>query len=489
MRPNFKKTLGILGIVAGCGPSAPQDPSAGTTGTDESTGNGPGTDTGTLPTSESTDPTTTTPPPECDDYDDCSDLYCGYCDIDGVCRESVGCCEGYGARALDPRCSYVECVTDEDCGPDAFCDEFNTCIPIGPALPPCEDLKVIALQWALGVTPTAFVLADLDADGDLDLAAAQPSVAQIEVALNDGAGNFVLAGSFPVGDPTSSLALAAGDLDDDGDNDLAVVRGDDGGGLILLFGQDAVFVPSPALPTMPAPAAVHIREVTADALEDIVIIGPDTVTTHLGDMDASFATIVDAIPDPVDPRGVLFDFSVDGRLDVVATLPGTTAVGIWLGDGNGKFIPSSSLDTMVTHDAVLAADLDLTDQQPNDDLPHLVFAQTVPDGGELEVWPAIDAPQMFGEPQKFLTLSQISGGTFAELGAPEGPDLLAATGNPGVLVVLGDGEGGFVCERVIPVDTPTTQSLLAAGDLDNNGLADFVVGDPNSPTITVLLTP
>ena len=55
-------------------------------------------------------------------------------------------------------------------------------------------------------------MADLDEDMNLDLAAAEPSSGSIEIALNDGAGNFKLAGTFSVAPgATGELALAVGD--------------------------------------------------------------------------------------------------------------------------------------------------------------------------------------------------------------------------------------------------------------------------------------
>ncbi|MDP6518771.1 MAG: VCBS repeat-containing protein, partial [Planctomycetota bacterium] len=75
---------------------------------------------------------------------------------------------------------------------------------------------------ALGNADTrALALGDLDRDGDLDLAVG--NVVEERIFLNDGAGNFTDSGQALGTGSTKSLVLA--DLDGDGDLDLVVGNG------------------------------------------------------------------------------------------------------------------------------------------------------------------------------------------------------------------------------------------------------------------------
>jgi hypothetical protein len=487
---DLRNNLGLLSLVAACGPIAAQTTSeTDTTATTDSTSVGPSTDsdptdsdpTDSGPTGTATD---TTPPPECEQSSDCDSTYCGYCD-EGMCKEGVGCCGEYAAPARPDmqrfRCQPPpDCYEDDECGPDEICDSFM-CVPMVPLqLPPCPQLGFIVTQWNLDVAPGAFLLVDLDNDGDLDLAAAQPSVAQIQIALNNGAGDFTLASSFSVGEPSDALALAAGDLDGDLDTDLAVVRNDAVGGLILAFGQDAVFTPQKALPTAPLPSTVFIRDIDGDLASDLIIVSASNVATRRG---SDLATEVLAVNQPFGERPTLFDIDASGHADIVSPVPDSTAVGIYSGSAKGAFTPAIFIDTFQDQVASLGGDM----TQPGvDDLPALILARSVDGLGQLDVLHGEQSPQMFGATSKYQTSAPISGATMFEVEAPQGPDLVAATGTPAVLVALGDASGGFLCERVIPVNNATSLPLLGAGDINADGIVDFIVGAAGSPELTTL---
>ena len=84
-----------------------------------------------------------------------------------------------------------------------------------------------AIELPLGRETRGVVARDFDGDGDLDLAGLNHREPEIEILLNDGTGEFerapsVLVGGSAIGIPYPQ-AIAAEDLDDDGDFDLAVV--------------------------------------------------------------------------------------------------------------------------------------------------------------------------------------------------------------------------------------------------------------------------
>lgn len=83
------------------------------------------------------------------------------------------------------------------------------------------------IELRLGRESRGVIARDLDGDGDLDLAGLNHREPEIEILLNDGTGMFerapsVLVGGASIGIPYPQ-ALAAEDLDADGDLDLAVV--------------------------------------------------------------------------------------------------------------------------------------------------------------------------------------------------------------------------------------------------------------------------
>ena len=141
---DLTRSIGILGLVAACGPTAPHtDSSTSADGTDT----GPTTDSD--PTGTSTEPTTTTPP-ECIDSSDCAGTYCGYCD-QGVCKQGGGCCGYYEGPRRHPdaqrwRCSPpYDCYDDEQCGYQEVC-EYGECVPM--RMPPrliVESLRPVMI--------------------------------------------------------------------------------------------------------------------------------------------------------------------------------------------------------------------------------------------------------------------------------------------------------------------------------------------------------
>ena len=497
------RTLGLLGLLgAACGPSVAQETdSSDGTGTGTGTGNDTDPTTGATDTVDPTDPTdptsptssTTEPPPECVEDSDCPTYNpCGSSCNSGVCENNYGCCGGYyeldapGTDPKDWRCQPpYECYIDAHCSTGYEC-EFGECIPLPPTLLPlCPPAELDVSAWNLGATPSAFLLADFDGDLDLDLAAAQPGVAQIEVALGDGLGGFVIAGAFGVGAPVDTVALAAGDLDNDGDLDLDAVRDEQPvGGMVLLLNQAGVFTPGPLLATASGAREVDIADLDNDGDLDVLVSNFALPSLHLGDGKGGLG-------EPAAPLGVdaaigsptlLTDVTADGILDILTPVTLGTEVRLWTGTPGGEFLASLVLDTVIgPNPALLGGDLDPLS------LPELVTVNwPLVDQGIVQVFAGIGPNDWSNEPTVHTTASPLLAVGLTEADATPGLDLVAATGVASVVVLVGDNAGGFSCERVLPVSAPTSPMLVAVGDVDGDGVPDIVAGDAASPAVTVL---
>ena len=483
----------ILGLIAvsACGPVSPQD--SGTDGTDGTGTDGTSAGPSAGPTSDPTDtsrPTTTEPMPECQSDSDCDQNYCGYCSIQGTCEEGVGCCGGYGAQLVASkwRCQPpYDCYSDEECGDFGYACIAGQCGESQPIpLPGCDPPDGFGSEWNLGNAPSAFILADLDGDFDLDFAAAEPASGMIEIGFNDGAGTFNLAGAFVnfAEGPTSELALAAGDLDNDGDIDLAVTQRGANGVLNLLFNDGAVFTAGEPRVTAPFPVQVFIADMNGDGLTDVATVsdGEPRFGIQFGEGNGQFAPEQPGIADAIEARARVGDLSSDGLADLLAPMP-TDGGGSFLAFAGGKGPFLELLRQFHAPEAfgmaVLGADLDfqmLTD---------VIAVHAHLAGGMAQVWAGTEVGQWSNGRQRYITTQALLGGVMAEFDAVPGPDLISATGAANFVVLAGDGKGGFACEHIFNVIGPSAPALIAVGDVDNDGRNDIVAGGSDSLAISI----
>jgi len=159
----------------------------------------------------------------------------------------------------------------------------------------------------------------------------------IDVRLGDGHGGF------PRYAPHGSIfftarqhALAAGDLNGDGNLDVitSVGNGDGAGANALLGRGDGTF--GSVIPFFTGgDAALAIADFTGDGIPDLVSAGID-VAIQVGHGDGTFA-----LPFSYSANGSMHtglavaDFNGDGKLDVVTSDADTGTVSLLLGNGNG----------------------------------------------------------------------------------------------------------------------------------------------------------
>lgn len=124
------------------------------------------------------------------------------------------------------------------------------------------------LTGATGAVPISVRMADLDNDGDLDLAVANYQASEIGVLLNQG--NATFAAPVPYATGSNPDHLQVGDLDADGDSDLVATRFN-GSEVVVHLNQGSASFSVTHYPTGALPEAVSIADLDGDGDGDLAV--------------------------------------------------------------------------------------------------------------------------------------------------------------------------------------------------------------------------
>ena len=250
-------------------------------------------------------------------------------------------------------------VTPFDCDGDGDLDAFCSGIPstqTGTLLRNLGSGTFIVAATFPNLAPGGCVAADLDNDGDLDLAlAANPLLGGLDrVLVNNGVGGFSGGPSFP----TASGSVGVSDFDGDGDLDLLYpsprrLLRNNGGLSFTDIGATHLVLPTPV-----GLGNVACGDLDGDGDLDFVLqaVGGDVLVFDQG------STLVQggfAPPQPYSTYLELADCDRDGDLDLLRSHP-TGTISFARNDGFGTFVDDPSRLPLVPifSTAVHAADLD-----------------------------------------------------------------------------------------------------------------------------------
>jgi hypothetical protein len=398
--------------------------------------------------------------------------------------------------------------------------------------------------------PQDLVLVDLDGDGDLDIAAAaciqefQGSGGNVALLLNGGDGTFGQAAYLDVG-PEGPLGIAAADFDADGDHDLAVTNyGDVGLGTtasVFLNQGDATFAPRVAYPLgADEPNEIAAGDLDGDGDTDLAVahdeparvsvlfndgsgaFGSATAHTGLfenyaggesstvvlfdpdndGDLDAAYTSTLAEHPGPDcqlallrndgtgaltlehypygQPYGrnqaldlVVADLNGDGFDDLLGAQYFQTAFLVFSNDGAGGFLAARSVSSVGDIPGVAAADLDV-DGDPDvvsiNRFYPVVGAHENPGDGRFDVRPVFGSAFV----HSVLDLGDVN----------HDGEIDAVTSHSGAVsstvnVYLGGGDGTFT----LSYETPgTIYGFAQLADVNGDGDLDLLfVSGPGAP--------
>jgi hypothetical protein len=214
------------------------------------------------------------------------------------------------------------------------------------------------VDYAVGNYPAWVFCADLDGDLDLDLAVTNAYSNTVSILKNSGDGTFQPKVDYGGGYPVSVFCA---DLDGDGDLDLAVANAASNNVSIFNNNGDGTFQPALNYGTGAWPVSVFCADLDGDGDLDLAVANASSVTVSIlkNNGDGTFQTKVDYAVGHSYPAWV-FCADLDGDLDLDLATPNAYSdnVSIFKNNGDGTFQPEVDYVVGVGPEVDFCADLD-----------------------------------------------------------------------------------------------------------------------------------
>jgi hypothetical protein len=359
----------------------------------------------------------------------------------------------------------------------------------------------------VGSAPTSIAAGDFNGDGKLDLAVVNTGDNTVSILLGNGDGTFSFSGSYkvnrnPFPTPCTSgcgsvpIAIAVGDFNNDGKQDLAItnIPINDGCNIVAVFGDvcssvaillgkgDGTFNDSNQTDTKGhLPTSVAVGDFNGDGNQDLAItnLNSSNVEILLGDGKGNFNTAKNApIAVGTEPTSVAVgDFNGDGKLDLAVANADDGTISILLGNGDGTFGGVTNFGVGIRPISIAVADFNGDGKSDIAVANYSSSTVSVLLGDGTGSFPSVSSFPA-GRHPAFIAI-----GDFDRDGHN---DLIVAnrTGNL-VSILLGHGDGTFAASKNFAVGLDPQS--VAVGDFNQDSAPDFAaVSTPNN-VVTILL--
>jgi hypothetical protein len=307
------------------------------------------------------------------------------------------------------------------------------------------------LKSNVGKGPRSVAVGDFNGDGTLDIVTANQN--DISVLLGTGKGTFGSANTFTLPIVIENqvfqtpLAVAVGDLNNDGKLDLVVAA------VAQLAGGNKGFID--------------------------VLLGQGDGTFKVGSITPINSSFPFSLNSGLPVEIALADFNRDGNLDVVISnptasvplFPGGASISVLLGNGDGTLRETTDANVGVTSvSSVAVGDFN------NDHIPDIVVNGDIPapvvGGFGFGVSVLLgNGNGTFQAPQLLLLGAQIGSVAVGDFNRDGNVDIVTANFGGTVSVLLGKGNGTFQA----PLNFSAVVGALAVADFNHDGFPDLAV--------------
>ena len=341
-----------------------------------------------------------------------------------------------------------------------------------------------AVNYAAGDAPTSVFAADLDGNGDQDLAVANYVSDNVSVLKNNGDGTFAAAVNYAVGDAPQSVFAA--DLDGDGHADLAVANAsfypDNGNVSVLKNNGDGTFAAPVNYAAHLNPTSVFAADLDGDGDQDLAIANEwsDNVSVLKNNGDGTFAAALNYEAGNAPYSVFAADLDGDGHADLAVANGSSDNVSVLKNNGDGTFAAAVNYAAGDAPISVFAAHLD------GDGKLDLAVANyssanvsVLKNNGDGTFAAAVNYAA--GDDARSVFVADLNGDSDADLVVTD-----SWNGNVSVLKNNGDGTFAAAVNYATGEFWPTSVSVFAA-DLDGDNDVDLAVANFNSASVSVLI--
>jgi hypothetical protein len=356
-------------------------------------------------------------------------------------------------------------------------------------------------SYNTGLQPVSVIAANLNGDGNLDLAVVAQDANIVTVFWGNGNGTF--GGQVNCGTGDFPSAVIAADLTNNGTNDLIVSNFFGNSFSVILNNGNSTLQSRLDYAAGQNPQSVIMADFNGDGIPDLAVAdsAASGISVTLGNGDGTFQPpTFYSTGNATDPVFIVEgDFNQDGIPDLAVANNATSTVSVFLGMGNGTFgtpntynVGNPNLNPVAFPTAIAVGDFN------GDGYPDLAVTNSAENNVTILLNGGKSNPGTFA-PAPNCTSSQngcpvgtgpiaIASGYFD---GNQTLDLVVINENdnpPDATILLGNGNGTFTAESpTLPLPPGSNPVSVAVADLNGDLIPDLAVADKGTQQVSVLL--